>query len=109
MTDVLADWWVHTVSVQRWTGTGPSGDVYAAATSVTGFLDDTTKLIRAADGSQVTSSATFFAPLGTAYVPTGSIVTLPAEFGSRTAVVLAVSVHDAGGQPTPDHIELALG
>lgn len=108
--DPLVDWWRYTVTVERFTGTSPSGDTYAAGTSEVAFIDDSRKLVRQADGGQVISSTQVFLPSTVAYVPAGSRVTLPATFGTppRRSIVLASSVHAGGGQPTPDHVELAL-
>lgn len=106
--DPLGAWFTHSMAVERFTGTGPYGDAYTAATTELAAVDDSTKLIRGADGSDVVSSTRIFLPSTTVYVPPGSRVTLPAIYGSRRTIVLAVSVHDGGGQPTPDHVELAL-
>lgn len=106
--DPLADWYRHQVQVERFTGTGPTGDVYAAATTELVMVDDTRRLVRAADGSQVISESSIAHPLTVAAIPPGSRVTLPAIFGGRRTIVLATSVGYGGGQPTPDHVELAL-
>jgi len=110
VADELTPWFRHSVSIERLIGTGPFGDSYAAVTSELAMVDDKRRLVRAADGSQVVSSTTIYLAAGTAYVSTGSRVTLPATFGvpQRRSIVLASSVHDGGGQPTPDHLELAL-
>lgn len=106
----LGDWYRHDVTVERFTGSGPSGDVYSTATDELGMVDDTRRLVRAADGGQVVSSTTVYLPSSTTPVPVGSRVTLPTAFGTplRRSIVLAVSVHNGGGRPTPDHVQLAL-
>jgi hypothetical protein len=43
-----------------------------------------------------------------AYVPVQSRVTLPARFGGRVTEVVAAAVGDGGGQPTPDHQQIAV-
>lgn len=107
-TDALVDWWRHTITIARYTGTGAYGDVWAAPTSEAGMVEDKRRMIRASNGEQVISSTTVYLPISTPDVPLGSTVTLPAVFGTRVATVLAVARHDGGGQPTPDHLELNL-
>lgn len=108
MSDPLANWYRHSVQVERFIGTGAFGDDYATATTELAMIDDTARLVRAADGSQVVSSTRLGLASTTTNIPPSSRVTLPAEFGGRRTFVLAVSVGDGGGQPTPDHVELAL-
>lgn len=107
MADELADWWVHTVLIARWTGSG-AVEGYAAPVATAGFVHDGSKLVAGPDGKEITSSAQVALPIGTPYVPVNSLVTLPAQFGGRQARVVASAVGDGGGQPTPDHIELSL-
>lgn len=108
MTDPLADWWVHQVTVKRRAGSGAYGDVYDAPQTLTGMVDDSTRLVTNAQGEQVASSARVFLPAATADIPLDSQVTLPATFAGRTTRVIAASRHDAGAQPTPNHLEIAL-
>jgi hypothetical protein len=113
VTDPLAAWWAHQILIRRWVGNDGYVDLYdpptgSTPTPVLGFVRDGTKLVVGTGGKTLTSSAQVALPAGTAYVPVNSEVTLPAQFGSRTSVVLVASVGDGGGQPTPDHIELAL-
>lgn len=106
--DPLAAWWVWPILVERFTGTGARGDVYATGVTINGAVDDTTKLVRGSDGQRVLSSSRIAFPAGTAAIPAGSRVTLPATFGdNRRTIVLAASV-GVTGLPTPDHVELAL-
>lgn len=109
MVDYLAAWWVHDLTVRRFTGYDAYGKrQYATAQTIKGFVNDTRRMVRNADGVEVVSETTVYLPAGTATIPVDSEVTLPATFGGRVTTVLAVSVHDGGGQPTPDHVELAL-
>lgn len=108
MTDPLTDWWQHDVTVERLTGAGAFGKTYADAATLTGFVDDTRKLVRDTGGQEVISSARVFLPAAIGDVPPGSRVTLPALFGGRTSLVITAARHDAGGQPTPNHLEVAL-
>jgi len=108
VTDDLAPFWIHTVTVERKTGVGAYGITYDTAATVTGFVDDGQKLVLNAEGEQVTSTASVFLPAGTADIPIQSRVTLPATFGGRVTEVVAVGRRDSGALGLPDHIELAL-
>jgi hypothetical protein len=104
--DPLAEFWQHTVTVERWTGEGAFGKTYDTAADVTGFVDDGQRLVAGPSGEQITSTARVFLPITTATVPVQSRVTLPAEFGGRPAEVVAVARHDGAGLPS--HWEVAL-
>lgn len=84
------------------------GEVYDLPDTVLGWVEDKAKLVVTATGSESLSSARIMFPAGTALIPLGSKVTLPAAHGSRQSIVIAASVHDGGGNPTPDHHEYAL-
>lgn len=77
------------------------------AETVTGFYSDKTQLVAGPDGQQVAASGAFAFPSSVAYIPVRSEITLPAKFGSRVVTVQASMVGDGGGQPTPDHQEVA--
>lgn len=108
MTDDLAGYWVHVVTVERYAGNGAFGPTYDAPATVTGFVDDGQRLVVGPDGEQVTSTARVFLPIATASVPLESKVTLPAAFAERTSTVISVARRDAGGLDLPEHLELAL-
>lgn len=97
---------VHTVGVRTLTGEGSYGPIYADSVSVSGVMvDETTRLVRSGDGSEVVSSTTIYGPLDTAAVFTvGSRVTLPS--GDETTV-LSRSVHSLPGLGLPEHVEVA--
>lgn len=94
----------HEVTIEDYLGDAAYGPTYAAPVAVRGFLDAKTALVRASDGRQVVSGATFFCPLDTA-CSTESRVTLP---DGRTPRVIVVLRRDGGGLPTPDHLEIKL-
>lgn len=108
VTTDLSDFWQHDISVERYEGSGAFGDVFAAATEETGFVDDTRKLVRDVAGQEVISSARVFLPPTIADVPPDSRVTLPAQFADRISRVIAVARHDSGTLGLPDHLEIAL-
>lgn len=109
MADDLAEWWVHQLSVKRLAEVGGAGgDTYAAPVTVTGFYRDGSKLVTDGNGKQILSSGQFAFPLTVARIPVGSLVTVPAKFGGRESKVITANIGDGGGQPTPDHHEIAL-
>lgn len=108
MTDLLADWWQHTITIARYTGSGVTGDTYDDPTTETCFIDDRRKLVVTASGSDAMSTAAVFLPSTVDDVPLDSLVTLPSNFGGRVARVILVSRHDAGALDTPNHVEMAL-
>lgn len=108
MTDPLAGWYRHSLIVRRRNAGGRYGETFAAPVTILGFVADGQKLVTGAGGKQLTSSARVAFPAGTPAIPLDSEVTLPALFGGRTCTVIFTAVGDGGGQPTPDHVEVAL-
>jgi hypothetical protein len=107
MADMLAKLWVHTVTVTPFLGTGRDGaDTFGAPVTVTGFLQDATRLVQGVDGSQLVSTgAVFFTAVANAvHFPLGSRVVLPL----RTAEVTDVNTNDSGPLGLPDHTVVAL-
>lgn len=108
LPELLAqEWFTTPVQVQRLTGSGAYGPVHAAAVEVLGAVDARVRLVRDPTGAEVTSSTTVVFPGGTD-VPVGSLVTLPASHGARTATVLAVGVYDAGRADVPATVEVMV-
>ncbi len=105
---LAAMWFTMTCSVERRSGDGAVGPVFAAATDVVCFVDPSTKQIRSSTGETVLSFAAVFAAADVAAVPIGSRVTLPADVGGAVGYVLSSAVHTSG-VGTPDHLELRLG
>lgn len=93
----------HTVTVEAHAGSGPYGDVYGLPYTVTCFVDQKRKLVRASDGSQIVSESTVYAPLGT-ICPPRSRVTLPD--GQVTLVIAAHRREAAGVAEAPEHLEI---
>lgn len=108
MTDPLQEWYRHTCSVRRYQTSGRYGGTLAPPEDVVGYLHDGSRLVAGPGGEQLTSSSTFAFSLEYPFVPLDSEVTVPAEFGGRTSKVIATARGDGGGQPTPDHYEIAL-
>lgn len=104
----LARFWRHPITVERHEGEGYAGPVYSSPVVVAGWVEDRAKLVMTATSGEVTSSARIMFPASTELIPLGSRVTLPDSHGARTSTVITTSVHDGGGNPTPDHHEYAL-
>ncbi len=100
----VSAFYVHTVTITPVLGEGAYGTVYGDPTQVRCFVDETTRLVRDADGAEVVSSATIYADPGTV-VAVGSTVTLPS---GRVATVLGSQVHDSGPLDLPDHAEILV-
>ncbi len=94
----------HEVVVEPFLGNSGTGPRYGTAVEVRCFVEEKTRMVRAPSGEEVTSSTTFYA-LPDAVCPAKSRVTLAS--GRKTTVIAAVP-HDAGGLPSPDHLEVQL-
>lgn len=101
-----AYWFVNTVTVETYLGETAKGPSYAAATDVACWVEDETRLIRNADGSEVVSSATVYAPLDAAamFPPKSKVTT-----STRTAFVIATNALDSGSLDLElDHVQISL-
>jgi len=104
----LGYFFVHTVQIERYTGSGAYGETFADPVSTAALVDDSDQMVRDLGGQEVVSSTTVLLRIGTADIPLDSKVTLPAQFGDRTSRVIAVTRRDAGSLPLPSHVQLAL-
>lgn len=104
----------HTVTVRRYLGSTGDGPQYGDPVAVRCFVDSKRRMIVAASGQQVTSTATLYT---TGHLPAddsrvdpsilfvvGSRVDTPAGMGT----VESVSIHDDGGRLAWQHAEIAL-
>jgi hypothetical protein len=97
-------WFIHSAVVETLTGAGAYGDVFAAASTDTGYLEGSTKLVRDQTGQQVVSSSTWYTDLANApkYTPDSRVTA-----GGRVARVVGVNTFE-----TPlgveDHVEVYL-
>lgn len=105
MTAVAA-WWVNTGSVETYQGDGPYGPVFAAAKDVACWVEGGAKLVRNAQGDEVTSMTRVYGPTSLAPLFTpGSRFT----YAGNTSLVLWSTVHDSGSLGLGvDHVEVAL-
>lgn len=103
----LDDFFVHTVTVTPYLGTGSDGaDRWGTPATVAGFLQDQTRLVQNVDGSELVSAGAVFytATTNAASFPLGSTVQLPL----RVAHVIGVNTNDSGPLGLPDHTVVAL-
>ena len=101
----LAAFFVHTATVETFTGTGAYGDTYAAPVTVAGFLDDGVVLVRTGTSEQLVQKSIFYAALSdAAKFPPQSRVTV----NGRIAFVSETRRRDGGALGLPDHVEVDL-
>lgn len=108
ISDPLAGWWQHPVTIQRLLGQGAYGPVHGDPEDRMARISGKSRMVRDTTGAEVLSTVTVSLPLEVGHVAPGSTVTLPTSHGGREALVVAASVSDGGGQPTPNHISLHL-
>ena len=101
----LSVFWIHTATVETFTGAGPTGDTYAAPVAVKGFLDDGVVLVQSSVGEQLVQKSIFYAALSDAdkFVPESRI-----SVNGRDAQVSTVRLRDGGTLGLPDHCEVDL-
>jgi len=105
VADELADWFVHTVTATPESGTGAWGPVNGTPVTLTGFLDDTRRLVRAASGEETVSESTFYTSVDNSdALQPGTEV----DLGHRTSTVIGQSRHTAPGLDLPEHLEVTL-
>lgn len=116
----IARFFVHSISVQTWLGTGSNGNVYAAAVTLSPaagngvLVDDAIHLVRNKDGDEVTSQGHIAAPLSTVSLFTpDSLVTILGdsdgdEIAAKPRRVIVVNTADAAGLNLPEHVVISL-
>ncbi|WKU45972.1 hypothetical protein Q3V23_18970 [Streptomyces sp. VNUA116] len=93
----------HRVAVEPYAGEGAYGPQYRhAIPNVRALVDSSPRLVRAADGRQITATATLIAG-PTLDCPPGSRITLP---DGRTTTAITVTHHTAPGLPVPTCTEV---
>lgn len=101
----LDEFWIHTITVETFEGSGAAGDVYSVPQYVAGFLEGKVTLVRDATGQQVVSSSRFLtATEYTDIFTPDSRVTID----GRVSYVIAQARHDSGAMHLPDHAEIYL-
>lgn len=99
-------WLQHEVTVEPYEGnSGARGPKFGAPVTVPCFLEEKNRMVRAKDGNEVVSSATFYCRLDAVDAVPESRVTLP---DGRVTTVLVQARHKGGKLPLPDHLEVSL-
>lgn len=94
------------IRVEPLEGEGPYGPVFGDPVEVRALMDAKRRLVRDAEGSEVTSETTLRVRLDVADLfAVGSRVTLP---DGTTPTVITTSRHDGRSLPVPSHLEVAL-
>lgn len=106
-TTVIARWFTQTVTVERLTGPGAFGPVFATGASASAFIVAGSVSVHLPTGETTTSIARVYLPADTATVPLGSRVTLPATYGSKVTTVIGAELR-ISSRNTPDHLKLVL-
>jgi len=102
----LADMYVHTASVETYTGTTADGvDLYAAAVNVACYAEGQRRVVLNADGEQVVSETTLYADPASAatFAPLSRVTVL-----GDTSRVIRVNTFTSGALDLPDNIAVAL-
>lgn len=97
------DWYDQTVIIEAYGGSGGDGPIYGAPTPVACLVDDTVRLVRGPDASEVVSSTTLHTPAGVV-APPGSLVTFS---DAREAQVITTSAKYAD-DPDLTGVEVVL-
>jgi|GEM_PF-1720246 len=110
----ISVFFIHTATVETFTGTGAYGDAYAAPVVVKGFLDDGVVLVRTGTSEQQEQKSIFYAPLTFVYQGVQYVswdVFMPdsqVTVNGRACHVSERRSRDGGSLGLPDHIEVDL-
>lgn len=103
---MLAQFKVHTASVETFTGPTPTGDGYSAPVDVEGFFDEGLVRVRDENGEQLVQQSRFFADTADApkFTPESRVTV-----NGRVAQVDRTRLRKAGGMfALVEHIEVVL-
>lgn len=106
----LAQFYVHTLTVETYEGEGSMGPQYAAPAVVPGFLDTTSELARTSTADEASSARSMFYcdPTYAALFTVQSRVTSLDLGGDGAATVVKVNALTSGALGLPDHVEVGL-
>ena len=92
-------------TVETHQGAGPSGDLFAAAVTKSGFLDDGERLVQTETGQVLVSQTKWYTALADAdlYTPDSRLTV-----NGRVCYVTVVRRRDADGFGGPSHLEVEL-
>lgn len=101
----------HKARLQPYTGTGAYGDSWGPEVERPCWIDETRRLVRAADGSEKVAEATLLLPLDArGQALPGSLVKLHTEIEGpyRESQVLTASLRTDGGMGAWQHLEVTV-
>lgn len=103
--DDMADFYVHTATVETYQGSGAYGDVYAAPVVVACFAEAKRRLVRAKDGQETVSESTLYMGTvnGALCVPDSRVTV-----AGKVSYVITQNVNDAPGLDLPEHAAVTL-
>lgn len=118
----MADFYVHTAKVEPFLGKGSNGAVFGPSVILSPdstppngvFADDSRKLVRDKDGSQVVSETTLYtSPVNARLFKPGSRVTIlndadEDDLAPIPAYVIKANSNTSGGLDLPDHVAVTL-
>lgn len=101
-----AVFWIHSVQVETYEGKNATGDVYAAAVPVTGFLNDGEHFVRTASNEEVVSSSAFYTDTdqAAAFIPKSRVTSA----SGKVAHVITTNSNDGDALGLPSHLEVHL-
>lgn len=102
----IADFYVHTASVEMFLGTTGYGvDQFASAVIVACFIDGSRKLVRSPTGDQVVAESTLYTyPINAPLFVTDSRVTT----SDGVSRVIKANSNTSGALDLPDHVAISL-
>lgn len=102
----LEEFYVHTATVEMFLGTSGYGeDLFAAPVTLSGFADDSRKLVRGKDGEQIVSESTFYTyPVNAPAFVADSRVTIR----GNVSRVIKTNLNDSEDLDLPDHVAVSL-
>lgn len=102
---MITDFYIHTVTVETYTGAGSHGPQYAAGVVVAGFLDGAEKVLFSKEGIQSLSGSVFYCdPSNQGLFTLNSRVSTP----NGVARVASVNAYNSGALGLPDHLMVKL-
>lgn len=105
MAEIPDGFLVHEAEVQKYTGTGAHGDVFAAPVTIPCIIDSKRRLVRSLDGKEVISEATVLTKRE--HLPLFEPRSRVRLNGGRVTHVITVADRNDGGMGAWQHLEIA--
>ncbi len=104
--DELTEFFVHTVTVETFEGSGPYGDVYLPTSDpIPCFIDEKRRFVRSSTGEQIVSETTLWMSKTHygAFKPESLV-----QVNGHPSTVITRSLADSGEMDLPDHVSVNL-